>query len=145
MPRSLNKVMLIGNLGRDPELRSTPSGTHVTTFTMATNRRFKGQDGEWQDETQWHNIVAWGQRAEFIATYLKKGSRLYVEGRMTTRSWDDQSGQKRYTTEVVAENFVPLDPAPEGAREAGRREPIPPPPEPPEEAGGPEEEEDVPF
>ncbi|HDH58029.1 MAG TPA: single-stranded DNA-binding protein, partial [Bacteroidetes bacterium] len=96
MARSLNKVMLIGNLGRDPELRSTPSGTHVTTFTMATNRRYKGKDGELQDETQWHNIVVWGNQAEFIANYLKKGSRIFIEGRLTHRSWEDQNGQKRY-------------------------------------------------
>jgi len=145
MARSLNKVMLIGNLGRDPELRSTPSGITVTTFTMATNRRIKDKDGEWQDETQWHNIVAWRHRAEFAATYLKKGSRLYVEGRLTHRSWDDQSGQKKYFTEVVVENLVPLDPAPEGAREAKGYEPVPPPPGPPEETGGPGDEEDVPF
>jgi len=145
MARSLNKVMLIGNLGRDPELRATPSGAQVSSFTMATNRKWKDKSGEPQEETQWHNIVAWGPSAEFLATYLKKGSRLYVEGRLTHRTWEDQSGQKRYTSEVVVENFVPLDPAPEGARGAGKREPIPPPPEPPEAAGEPAGAEDVPF
>ncbi|MFH1863130.1 MAG: single-stranded DNA-binding protein [bacterium] len=143
MARSLNKVMLIGNLGRDPELRSTPSGTNVTTFSMATSRKYKGKDGELQEETQWHNIVVWGPQAEFIATYLKKGSRLFVEGRLTHRSWEDQSGQKKYTTEVVAENFVPLDAAPEGARGAYRGEPTPPPPE--SEGDSRREDEDVPF
>lgn len=145
MARSLNKVMLIGNLGRDPELRTTPAGTPVATFTMATNRKIKDKNGEWQDETQWHNIVAWRQRAEFAGTYLKKGSRLFIEGRLTHRTWDDQSGQKKYFTEVVVENLVPLDPAPEGARATGKYEPVPPPPAPPEEAGGGAEEEDVPF
>jgi single-strand DNA-binding protein len=144
MARSLNKVMLIGNLGRDPELRATPSGSQVTTFSMATNRKWKDKNGEWQDDTQWHNIVAWGPQAEAIATYLKKGSRVYVEGRLTHRTWEDQSGQKRYTTEVITEGFVFLDAAPEGAR-TGKREPIPPPPEPPDVAPGPLEGEDVPF
>ncbi len=143
MARSLNKVMLIGNLGRDPELKSLTSGTHVATFSMATSRRWKGKDGEFQEETQWHNIVAWGQSAETISTYLKKGSRVYLEGRLTHRSWDDPNGQKRYITEVVAENFVFLDAAPEGARGATRREPIPPPPEAPD-APAPEAD-DVPF
>ncbi|RJP78929.1 MAG: single-stranded DNA-binding protein [Candidatus Zixiibacteriota bacterium] len=140
MARSLNKVLLIGNLGKDPELRSTASGQHVTTFTLATNRRWKDKNGEWQEETQWHNIVAWAQQAEFIANYLKKGSKLYVEGRLTSRSWDDQNGQKRYITEVVLESMVPLDPAPEGARGGMRREPVPP-PEMPEDV----QDEDVPF
>lgn len=145
MARSLNKVMLIGNLGRDPELKALPSGAQVATFSMATSRRWKDKSGEMQEETQWHNIVAWGPRAEFAATYMKKGSRLYVEGRLTHRSWDDQSGVKHYTTEVVVENFVLLDPAPEGARAAGKREPIPPPPEAPEAPSGASEGEDVPF
>ncbi len=142
MARSLNKVMLIGNLGRDPELRTTPSGQNVATFSMATNRRYKNREGEWQDETQWHNIVAWGNQAEFITNYLKKGSRLFVEGRLTHRSWEDQNGQKRYITEVVLENFVPLDPAPEGAFRGDAA--VPPPPEPPEDQGAPEAD-DVPF
>lgn len=141
MGRSLNKVMLIGNLGRDPELRATPSGQNVATFSMATNRRYKNRDGEWQDETQWHNIVVWGNRAEFITNYLKKGSRLFVEGRLTHRSWEDQSGQKKYMTEVVVENFVPLDPLPESG---SRSDAVPPPPEPPTEPSGPPED-DVPF
>ena len=145
MARSLNKVMLIGNLGRDPELRATSSGRQVATFTMATNHPWKDKNGEWQDDTQWHNVVVWGQQAEYVATNMKKGSRAYVEGRLTHRSWDDQSGQKRYITEIVLERLVLLDPAPEGARGAGKREPIPPPPEPPEAAGEPAGAEDVPF
>ena len=143
MARSLNRVMLIGNLGRDPELKATPSGSQVATFSIATNRKWKDKNGELQEETQWHNIVAWGPQAEFLATYLKKGSRLYVEGRLTHRSWEDQSGQKRYMTEVVVENFVPLDAPPEGGRGA-KREPVPPPPEPPD-VSGPTDGEDVPF
>jgi single-strand DNA-binding protein len=142
MARSLNKVMLIGNLGRDPELRATPSGQSVTSFSLATNRRFKDKNGEWQDETQWHNVVAWGPRAETITNYLKKGSRVYVEGRLTHRSWEDQDGQKKYITEVITDNFVFLDAAPEGGR--GDREPIPPPPDAPESPAD-KDEEDVPF
>ncbi|TKJ41671.1 single-stranded DNA-binding protein [candidate division LCP-89 bacterium B3_LCP] len=145
MARSLNKVMLIGNLGRDPELKSTPSGQSVATFSMATNRRYKNKEGEWQDETQWHNIVAWGNRAETIATYLKKGSKIYVEGRLTHRSWEDQEGQKKYMTEVVLEYFAYLDPIPEGAKGAGQREPVPPPPQDTPESAAPDGEDDVPF
>jgi single-strand DNA-binding protein len=136
--------MLIGNLGRDPELKSLPSGSHVATFTLATSRKWKDKNGEMQEETQWHNIVAWGPMAETIATYLKKGSKAFVEGRLTHRSWDDQQGQKRYITEVVAESTVFLDGPSDGAR--GARSPVPPPPEPPTDVprgGG--EEEDVPF
>ncbi len=141
MARSLNKVMLIGNMGKDPELRSTASGTNVASFSMATNRKWKDKNGEWQDETQWHNIVVWGARAETIANYTKKGSKIYIEGRLTNRSWEGQDGQKKYITEVVADNYVLLDPPPEGA---GRSEPIPPPEDTEPNAGAPNED-DVPF
>ena len=94
--------MLIGHLGKDAETRYTPSGTAVTNFSLATNRRFKNQQtGEWQDETDWHDIVLW--KAEALANYLQKGKQIYVEGRLQTRSWEDQSGNKRYRTEVVAD------------------------------------------
>jgi single-strand DNA-binding protein len=100
--RSLNKVMMIGHLGKDAETRSTQSGTTVTNFTLATNRRFKNQQtGEWQEETDWHDIVLW--RADALANYLQKGKQIYVEGRLQTRSWEDQSGNRRYRTEVVAD------------------------------------------
>jgi single-strand DNA-binding protein len=100
--RGLNKVMLIGNLGKDAETRYTPSGAAVTNFSVATARRSKDQQtGEWKDETDWHNVVLW--RAENLANYLQKGKRIYVEGRLQTRSWEDQSGNKRYSTEVVAD------------------------------------------
>ncbi len=100
--RSLNKVMLIGHLGKDAETRYTPSGTAVTNFSLATNRRFKNQQtGEWQDETNWHDIVLW--KAEALANYLQKGKQVYIEGRLQTRSWEDQSGNKRYRTEVVTD------------------------------------------
>ena len=100
--RSLNKVMLIGHLGKDAETRYTPSGTAVTNFSLATNRRFKNQQtGEWQEETNWHDIVLW--KAEALANYLQKGKQVYIEGRLQTRSWEDQSGNKRYRTEVVTD------------------------------------------
>lgn len=93
--------MLIGNLGRDAETRHTPSGAAVTNFSIATARRIKDQSGEWQDETDWHDIVLW--RGENVAPYLLKGTQVYVEGRLQTRSWEDQSGQKKYRTEVVVD------------------------------------------
>lgn len=109
---SLNKVMIIGNLGRDPEMRYTPSGQPVTQFTVAVNRNYKNQAGEWQEETEWFRIVAWGPLAERTAEYLRKGRKVYVEGRLQTRQWEGQDGQKRYTTELVANTVTPLDPRP---------------------------------
>ncbi len=103
MPSSLNKVMLIGNLGKDAETRHTPSGTAVTSFSLATTYRTKDQMGEWRDRTEWHDIVLW--RAENVAPYLKKGKKVFVEGRLQTRSWEGQDGQKRYRTEVVCDPF----------------------------------------
>ena len=103
MPSSLNKVMLIGNLGKDAETRHTPSGTAVTNFPLATTSRYKDQTGEWRDRTEWHDIVLW--RAENVAPYLRKGKKVFVEGRLQTRSWEGQDGQKRYRTEVVCDPF----------------------------------------
>ena len=99
----VNKVILIGNLGRDPEVRSTPSGQPVATFTLATSRRWKDKNGQRQEQTEWHQIVVWGKQGENCGKYLKKGRPVFVEGRLQTRSWEDQSGNKRYTTEVVAQ------------------------------------------
>ena len=114
---SLNKVMIIGNLGRDPEMRYTPSGQAVTQFTVAVNRNFKGQDGAWQEETEWFRVVAWAQLAERSAENLRKGMKVYIEGRLQTRQWEDQQGQKRYTTELIANQVTNLDrrPREEGA------------------------------
>ncbi len=106
---SLNKCMIIGNLGRDPEMRYTPSGQAVTQFTVATNRRWRGQNDEWQEETEWFRVVVWGQQAERTAERLRKGNKVYIEGRIQTRQWEDQSGQKRYTTELVANTVTSLE------------------------------------
>jgi single-strand DNA-binding protein len=100
---SVNKVILIGNLGRDPELRYTPSGQAVANFTLATNERFSSKDGEKQERTEWHRIVAWGRTGELCAQYLSKGRSVYLEGRLQTREWEDKEGQKRRTTEIVAQ------------------------------------------
>jgi single-strand DNA-binding protein len=109
MAKSLNKVMLIGNLGKDPEVKYTPSGTPVAKLTVATNERFKDKDGQWADRTEWHNVVLWQRLAEIAGEYLKKGGKVYVEGRLQTRSWEDkQTNQKRYMTEVVASDLVLL-------------------------------------
>lgn len=109
MARGLNKAMLIGNLGRDPELRHTASGSPVCTFSMATNESWI-KNGERQERTEWHNIVAWDKLAEICQRYLKKGSKVYIDGRIQTRSWDDKTtGQKKYMTEIVADQMVMLD------------------------------------
>ena len=110
MAGSLNKVQLIGNVGRDPELRYLASGEAVTTFSVATNRRWTGQDGQAHEQTEWHAVVAWRKLAEQCGEYLEKGRQVYVEGRLQTRTWDDAAtGQKRYRTEIVAEQLVLLD------------------------------------
>ncbi|MDE2966265.1 MAG: single-stranded DNA-binding protein [Chloroflexota bacterium] len=102
---SLNKVMIIGNLGRDPEMRFTANGQAVANFSVACNRRYTTRDGEQRDETEWVRVVCWGRQAEIAGQYLQRGSQVYVEGRLQTRSWEDQQGQTRYMTEVVANNF----------------------------------------
>lgn len=99
---SVNKVILLGNLGKDPELRFTSQQNPVCTFSLATNERVKDQSGQWVDKTEWHNIVAWGKTAENCAQYLKKGRQAYIEGKIQTRKWQDKEGKDRYTTEVVA-------------------------------------------
>ena len=102
---SVNKAILIGNLGKDPELRYTPSGKAVATFSLATTERWTGQDGQKNEATTWHNIVAWGKQAEVIKEYLSKGRQVYIEGRIANRSYDDKDGNKRYISEVVVQNF----------------------------------------
>jgi single-strand DNA-binding protein len=98
----VNKAILLGNLGRDPELRYTPGGAAVANFTLATTERYTDKSGQKQERTEWHNIVVWNKQAELCNQYLKKGRSAYIEGRITTRSWDDRDGNKKYRTEIVA-------------------------------------------
>ncbi|MDQ3282649.1 MAG: single-stranded DNA-binding protein [Acidobacteriota bacterium] len=106
----INKVILVGRLGKDPEIRSTPQGTSVVRFTVATDERFTDRSGEKQERTEWHNITAWGKLAEICGQYLKKGKLVYIEGSIRTDSWDDkESGQKKYRTEIVANTMKMLD------------------------------------
>lgn len=138
---SVNKVILIGNLGADPELRYTSGGTPVAELRLATNRRFKTRDGEWQEEVEWHRIVVWSKQAETCKEYLAKGRSVYVEGRLQTRKWEDRDGNTRYTTEVVAERVQFL-----GGRGGGGGSDFGSPP-PPEDRHAPTdmEDDDIPF
>ena len=106
---SFNKVILIGNVGKDPEVRHLETGIAVASFTLATTERYKNRNGELQDQTEWHNIVCWRNLAELSEKYIKKGAQIFVEGKIRTRSWADQTGVKRFTTEIVADNIRLLD------------------------------------
>jgi len=108
MSRGLNKVMIIGHLGRDPEMRYTPSGRPVTTYTVATSRSWNTVDGERHQETEWFNVVAWGNLAEICKQYLTKGQQVYIEGRLQTRHWDDKEGNKHSSVEIVANEMMML-------------------------------------
>ena len=110
----VNKVILIGNLGADPEVRSTGGGTPVTNFRLATSETYKTREGQRETRTEWHRVVTFGKLAEICGQYLKKGKQIYIEGRIQTREWEDQTGNKRWTTEVVANQMVMLGRAGEG-------------------------------
>ena len=115
MPKSVNKVILVGNVGKDPEVRYSQSGTPVANFSLATNERFKDRNNEWQERTEWHSIVAWQRLAEIVGEYVAKGSKLYVEGKIQTSSWEDrQSGERKYRTEIVARELLLLGPRENG-------------------------------
>jgi len=106
MAKGVNKVILLGNVGKDPEMRATQGGTVVANFTLATADRQKDQTGNWVDKTEWHNLIAFGRTAEIVRDYVKKGSQLYIEGKIQTRSWDDkESGQKKYRTEIIVNDM----------------------------------------
>lgn len=138
MARGLNKVMLIGLLGKDPELKYTASGVAVAEFSMATDETYKDNEGKLIPKTEWHRIVLWRKTAETAAQYLKKGKKIYLEGKLQTRNYEDKDGVKRYITEIVADTFMFLDSKERGASED--QEPIPPP------AGEPDaKEDDLPF
>ena len=130
MPKSVNKVILVGNVGKDPEVKYSPSGIPLAKFSLATNERFKDKSGEWQDRTEWHNVLAWQRLAEIVGEYVHKGAKLYIEGKLQTSNWEDKnSGEKRYRTEIVARDIVLLgshDPGPEADRNSvdEEREPV---------------------
>src|SRR5246500_4580277 len=120
MAKSVNKVILLGNVGKDPEIRATPGGTMVANFSLATTDRTKDQTGNWTDRTEWHNLVAFQRTAEIVRDYVRKGSKLYVEGKIQTRSWDDKtSGEKKYRTEVLVNDLVLLSGRGEGGDGGG--------------------------
>ncbi len=145
--RGVNKVILVGNLGRDPEVRYIKDGTAVANLRLATSETWNDQNGQRQERTEWHRVVAWGKLAEIAKEYMSKGRQIYVEGKLQTRSWDDREGNKRYTTEVKADQIVML--GTRGDSAGSRDAPAPP----PEQAGAPElpaatfeaTEDDVPF
>lgn len=126
----INKAIIIGNLGSDPEVRYTQSGTAVANFNVATTEKWKGKDGQMQEQTEWHRVVAFDRLAEICGEYLSKGSKVYIEGRIQTRSWNDKDGNKRYTTEIVAKEMKMLSPKGGGAAGGSQYADEPPPPEP---------------
>jgi single-strand DNA-binding protein len=122
MARGVNKVILVGNLGRDPEVKYTPQGTAIAKFSLATTEKRKNKAGEWEDQTEWHNIVAWGRTAEVVGEYLKKGGSVFIEGRIHNNSWDDkETGQKKYRTEIIVNELVLLGGGGGGGGERGER------------------------
>lgn len=125
MARSLNKVMIIGNLGADPEIKYTPNGTAVANLRIATAENRKNKEGEWEERTEWHRIVLYSRLAENAKDYLHKGSKVYIEGRIETRSWEDQSGQKRYMTEIVGNDLMFLDPKGQNAPDGNEHQSAP--------------------
>jgi single-strand DNA-binding protein len=144
----VNKVILVGNLGANPEMRFTQGGQAVANLRLATTERWTDKNGQKQEQTEWHRVVVWGKQAEICGQYLTKGRQIYVEGRIRTRQWQDQQGQKRYTTEIVAQTIQMLGPRPEGAlREDATREDagatVPPDEATADFGGGPDD--DIPF
>ncbi len=137
---SVNKAILIGNIGRDVELRHTPGGMAVAKFSLATNERRKDKEGNWQDQTEWHNIVAFGKLAEFCGQYLGKGRTVYVEGSIRTRTYDDDKGNRRYFTEIISQTIRFVGPKPQGGAAPPAAGPGGEAPEFP-----PENEDDIPF
>ena len=132
---SLNRVQIIGNLGKDPEVRAIPSGAKVANFSIATKESYTGKDGQKADKTEWHNIVLWRGLAEIAEKYLRKGSQVYIEGKLSTRSWDDKDGQKRYITEIIGDNLVMLGKPAGSQNQAGPSQPN----------QAPQGEDDLPF
>jgi single-strand DNA-binding protein len=145
MSYGLNKVMLIGHLGADPELKYTPAGIPVASFRIATNESYKDQEGNLVPRTEWHNIVAWRKSAELLNEYVRKGSKIYIEGRLQTRNWEDKDGAKRYMTEIVVDDFMFLDSKGNGGHGGAHDREEPPPPQSAAAKEPKEKEEDLPF
>lgn len=141
----INKVILIGNLGKDPELRHTPQGQAVANFSLATSESWNDKNGQKQERTEWHKVVVWGKPAELVAKYLSKGRKAYVEGRLQTRAWDDKDGQKRYTTEVVANTVQFLDSQASRSAEPVGDDPFGAPPDFGSQDGGSSSSDEIPF
>jgi single-strand DNA-binding protein len=139
LSQSVNRVILIGRLGKDPEIKYTPSGVALAKFSLATDESYNDAEGNLQNQTEWHNIVVWKKQAEIAVQYLKKGTLVFLEGRIKTRSWDDPQGGKKYMTEIIASRFVMLSSKSEGV------ENLKPLPVVPTQPPAPEEEEDLPF
>lgn len=139
----VNKAIILGNLGRDPEMRTTPNGQSLAKFSVATTRKWKDRDGNKQEATEWHNVICWGRQAEVAGQYLSKGSKVYIEGRLQTDSWDDkETGKKMYRTEIVCENFTMLGDGKKRESDYGSRS------EPPAAhtpIGGAPDDDDLPF
>ncbi|MGD0710608.1 MAG: single-stranded DNA-binding protein [Bacteroidales bacterium] len=133
----VNKVILIGNLGKDPEVRSLENGTKVASFSLATTESYKNKEGQKVDQTEWHNIVMWRGLAEVAEKYLKKGGQIYLEGKIRSRSWDDKEGNKRYTTEIIADTFTMLGSKREETPQATKEPETPP--------VAPGQDDDLPF
>ena len=140
----VNKVILVGHLGADPTMRYTQSGTPVVQFNVATTERFNDRSGERQERTEWHRVVTWAKLAEICNQYLRKGKQVYIEGRLQTRQWEDQSGNTRYTTEVVANNMVMLGRAGDVANDVPAQQ-FPPDPVAQESGSGGSDDDDLPF
>ena len=140
---SVNKVILVGNVGQDPELKYTPSGAAVTNFSIATKEVWKDNDGNSQERTEWHRIVLWRKLAESAGEWLKKGRKVYIEGKLQTRSWEDKDGIKRYMTEIIGDSFTMLDSKADTDRQAPSSDESETPPAPSNSAA--EEEDDLPF
>ncbi|MCH8028110.1 MAG: single-stranded DNA-binding protein [candidate division Zixibacteria bacterium] len=142
---SVNKVILLGNLGKDPDLRYTPSGKAVATFSLATSERWTSQDGQKQENTTWHNIVAWGKQAETMKEYLTKGRQVYIEGRIANRSYEDKEGNKKYISEVVVQSFSFVGNKGSSGNGGGQTTPAEPAAETAPDAGSSETDDDLPF
>lgn len=141
---SVNKVILVGNLGRDPELRYTQNGQAVANFSLATTDRWNSREGQREERTEWHRIVAWGKTAELCAQYLGKGRSVYIEGRIQSREWEDKEGQKRNTTEIVAQTVQFLG-GRGGSSGGGNDFGDPPPPNDPGTGSAPQGKDEIPF